>query len=344
MANFPGDLFAYNNPLISIYNPYTQSLTPEVPGGDLVPWRTTTPTFGISLPARIRAFNLIGQALKKPIMGEYLYEGDWAFHTPAQHDFKFFISRYKPYISIEKGTRVKISSDYKDINDFFRNHGSGARMDYFNPEAGYGVGLVTQMTYGWMRPASDGLVGPYKGVEFVNGYEILESKDNFHLPLVRIRTTEPNITAVIRMADPRYDLSNPYGVIFNFLNYRRWRHFYRPITQNYNKLTIPQIRTEINENVDHLEGMCLQKYNKKSGLFKSFVIQKMKQQTLVNINQYGIGIGSNLKVNSLIDPKERYTKPSFVVNKPFLFWLEHEWIKNYPLFIGFFNRDSWIRA
>lgn len=343
MSNFPGDLFAYNNPLISIYNPWTQSLTPAVPGGDLVPWRTNTQTFGITLPARIRAFHTIGEALKKPIMGEYLYEGDWAFHTPAQHDFKFFISRFKPYISIEEGTKISISSDANKINEFFRRHGSKARMQYFDPDAGYGVGLLSQMTYGWMRPALPAsLLNKYKGIEFTAGYEILESKDNFHLPLIRIRTSEPNITAVIKMVDPHYKASNPYQVVFNFLNNRRWRHFYRPITRNYTSLRIPQIQKEISEHVDHLNGMCLQKFNKQTGLFQSFTIQRIMQQTMVNINPAGVNIGSSLKVNSLIDPKEGYTRPHFSVDRPFLFWLEHEWIKSYPLFIGFFNRDAWV--
>ncbi len=343
MSNFPGDLFAYNNPLISIYNPWTQSLTPSVPGGTLVPWTSKTKTFGITLPARIRAFRTIGEALKKPIMGEYLYEGDWSFHSPAQHDFKFFVSRFQayPYVSIEEGTRIKISSDYKQINQFFKKHGSKQRIDYFDPAAGYGVGLLSQMTYGWNFPAQEALLNGYKAIEFTNGYEILESKDNFHLPMVRIRTSEPNITAVIKMTDPRYNPESPYQTIFNFLNQRRWRHFYRPITRDYTALRIPQIQTEISEDVDHLNGMCLQKFNKKTGLFQSFTIQDIKQQTIVNINPAGVNIGSNLKVKSLIDPKEGYTRPVFAVDRPFLFWLEHEWIKNYPLFMGFFNRNSW---
>jgi len=342
MSNFPGDLFAYNNPLISIFNPWSQSLTPSVPGGTLVPWKSKTKTFGITLPARIRAFHTIGEALKKPIMGEYLYEGDWSFHNPAQQDFKFFISRFKPYNSIEEGTKIKISSDYMQLNAFFQKHGSKQRVNYFDPASGYGVVLLSQMTYGWNFPAQESILNNnFKSLDFTRGYEILESKDNFHLPLIRIRTNQPNITAVIKMADPRYNPESPYQTIFNFLNQRRSRHFYRSVTRDYSVLRIPQIQTEISEDVDHLNGMCLQKYNKKTGLFQSFTVQEIKQQTIVNINTAGINIGSGLQVKSLIDAKEGYTRPAFAVNKPFLFWLEHDYIPNYPLFMGFFNRDAW---
>jgi hypothetical protein len=349
MSNFPGDLFAYNNPLISIYNPHTQSLTPEVPHGSLVPWVSKTKTFGITLSARLQAFHVIKEALSKHLLHQYIYEGEWNFHSPAQLDFKFFVGRYesKPYHSVEEGTRLKISSDFAVINDFFRKHGSLARMDYFDPMEGYGVGVLSTMTYGWQSVGLPTLINDtFRGFEMTNGYEILESQDNFHLPLIRIQTNNPNIKAVIKMANPQYNPENPYKLIFNFLNFRRWRHFYRKITKEYNSLKVPHIKTEISEDVGHLNGMCLNKYNKKTGLFQSATIARTQQQTLINIDDYGVNIGSTFKVNNLIVPKERfngYTRPPFVVDKPFLFWLEDDWVPSYPLFIGFFNRDAWVK-
>lgn len=340
MSNFPGDRFAYDNPLISTFNPWTQSFTPAIPGGTLVPWNTNTKTFGITMSARIRAFHVIRAALKTPKVGEYLYEGDWAYHTPAQRDFEFFVSRFKTQLPIENGTKLKISSNYNEINRFFQQNGSAAKMSKFNPNAGYGVGLISQMSYKWAQTAQDSVLNGYKSLDFTKGYEILQGKDNFNLPLIRIKTTNPHVTAVIKMTDPKYNSKSPYQPIFNFLDLRRWRGFYTPITKDYSVLRIPQILAEIEEDVDHLNGMCLRKYNKKDGLFESFTIQGIKQQTMVDINANGVNIGSTLQVKSL-NRKEGFTRPAFVVDKPFLFWLEHDEILSYPLFTGFFNRDSW---
>lgn len=327
MSNFPGNLYMYNNPLISMYTPWNTGF--NRPNGEVLsPSESSRPSSVITLFARVKAFHVLGLYLKEHDRMRYRFENEWQYSTPAQLDFKRYVDNYKPYISTEKNMTISI--------------------DYL--AEGLGVRVMSNFHIDWMFPAIERMIeGGFKGFGFDassggKGWKILEAKDNFHLKLIQIRTARPKMTVYLRQAIPGDDvIRNPYGMVHEFLNWRRTRNFYRDVSGRFSGLVVPVVNTRLVENTDHLLGMCLSRWGR-DGQRVPYRIAKMEQITDVKMNASGIGSKTVARVKQLRGSrKEGFNKPEYVVNRPFIMWLEADWIPQYPLIIGFYNKDTWVR-
>jgi len=365
MSNFIGDRFTFNNPLISKYNPATTSLTPYYNknnnpqiGLELSPLYSTNPSWILTVLPRIRAFKIIETQMQKPYNREWvnqykrgtnpdrtydgryewLYEGDWKTQNPAQKDFNFFIGRYKPNNRVEMATSVINTRNADELNGFF-----GKRIvKNINGEA-YGVRM--NINYEWLiKGNASFLANKWRAFELYKGYNILISKDNFHLPLIYIKTKDPNVHIGIKLIDTAFNARNPYKPIFNFLNLRRQRHFYRDATEEFNGLVVPQVRMEQLEDTNHLNGMCLSKFNSRNGMNRSYTVNNIYQYTTLTMNENGVKTNSDFiaGMNKEGYAHNRLMRGNFIVDRPFIMWVEHDWIPSYPLMIGMYNRDTWI--
>lgn len=354
MSNFIGDRYVYNNPLVSRYNPLTESVYPYCFGSDtssqivntntisLSPSTSPYESWSISLAPRVRAFKLIQMAAPKPInrYSEWMHEGEWKIYNSAQKDFNFFIKRYKPYPELESGTTTLTTDNQLKINKFY-----GRNLEIpinINKIIKAGVYAIKQtLNYKWAGQSTPTIISDkWKGFSITNNYNILISNNNFHLPLVYLQTTNPSIRVGIRMigesGDP-FNCKSPYQAVFDFLNMRCQRHFYRDVSRNFAGLIIPNINYKKLENTTHLNGMSI----------KNRTITNVLQYTTINMNQNGV---SSDDTNFLTRFKENFLyrtimdkKPNFMIDKPFVMWIESTCIPAYPINICMFNIDSWVK-
>lgn len=368
MSNFPGDRFAYNNPLISTFNPWDTKFSPNN-DYQLSPAESARASSTLTIPMRVKALYLLKEYIQRGDKGDrdiWRAENDWQFTTPAQNDLKWMAYQYKIFNTVESSMKISVNSDVKNVNKFLSENGANWKINMMGE--GMAVSIVNNFWYNFMFPPTGGKeiktnYGRFKAFTFprstnpfplghrrpenISGYQILEAKNNFHLHLIKIRTADPEISIYIRMAVPSYnEQTDPYAMKFEWDNWRRERNFYRDITRNYTSLTVPELATQLAENTQHIEGMCLSTWNNATGLKQKYKISRFIQITKLYLNASGFGSRSILSVTQP-KGKEGYPRQlmntDYQINRPFTMWMEHEQISHYPLSIGFYNFDTWVK-
>ena len=280
-------------------------------------------------------------------------------------------TRSNPYLS---GLKVKISKDSNDINSFFSQENSDLRVSAkTNCESSkneYNVALSQDVKLNWRantRKLQDGFL-----VSEPN-FEILEREPRSSLKfLVKLYTSDPHTSVwMMPINEIHYSQDDPYFWVKAIMNMHRDRPFYNRLTDRYDRVKVPNISYTQTSQVNTMSGLCMP-INKTNNWYQdtttdpiygggqvsdSFCLKNTYEDIKFNLTSNGIGTESSVlsKLGKRI-PKFWSTDGSsggyleafkgnlkdniFTIDRNVLVWIEHTYVK-YPLFVGYFNKDSW---
>jgi hypothetical protein len=368
----------FANPLVQFKLPTSNQLSYLGPP-------TRNSSFTVSLAIHQRTLRLIQTQLGKR------WNSHWIAKTGAQKDliayaysdatapspfgagsqYTAFSLDYPAVPPLIKDMKVKVGQDSKEVNDFLQREGSQLRLKEFNKAPGnYGVAIMANMKLKWKA-----LTTPTTIKNRYAGFTV--SPPNFDITeldpdltedyLIRLYTTDPNISIYIRMVGlVHYSSADPYHLVKSIRNKRRQRYFYDSVKSRFSSVSIPNVSTKFMENMSQFKGLCIPiisdtaKYRNYVSdpilaggrIANSFCIADAICDTQVNMNGKGLGEKTTsasstrqLKPKYIIEDgsgawMESFTQKKFIVDKPFILWVESMTQAN-PLFAGFFSTDSW---
>jgi hypothetical protein len=275
-------------------------------------------------------------------------QSQWYAIGGAQKDFKYFLDNYRHVYEIEKASNLIVSNNYNTINQWLRENKSNKSIKPFSPRD-LGAAVFFDLDLQWQVPAEKSVIAEqYRSFDVTNGFDILSSK-YFLLPVIQLQTAIPEITVFIEMIsgapnttedDPyHFNPSDPYRIPEKIINTRRNRQFFRSDKHLYLGVRIPEIMAILNENVEHLKNFKYRTFD------YTYSLAELILQTRIHMNASGFKSASSLRgeARNVCEPFGEMSKPMFVVDRPFLLWVSHEFVR-YPLFVAYFNSDSWIQV
>lgn len=363
MSYFTGAIDYYQNPLISYFNEYNTVFDPStVYQRKRIERSARQPSFSITIPARIKACKAIQERIEenqRKNISEYTGKTQITYYMPTQpqsqwygiggvqRDFKYFLDNYRHVYEIDKNTNLIVSNNYKTLNDWLYKLGTKSRIKPFSPRD-YGVALFFNLDLKWQVQAEKSIIAEqYKAFDITNAFDILSSK-YFLLPVIQLQTQIPEITVFIEMIsgapnttedDPYYfNPNDPYRIPQKIIDTRRNRQFFRSDKHLYLGVRIPEIFAILQENLDHLRNFKYRTFN------YTYSIAEISAHTQIKMNSNGFDSNTSFKTEArnVCEPFGELSKPLFVVDRPFLLWVSHKYVR-YPLFVAYFNSDSWIR-
>jgi hypothetical protein len=220
------------NPLVSFYLPSSNEISSK----------TNNKSFTISLVSRIQTFRLIQKELKKRQIDS------WIPKSPAQKDFVYMLysdaKGYEKWMSLGsgstafslsypliKGTKVLISDNKNKTNNFLKDNGSKQEVK----SDGNAVSILMNLNVKWLGITKITKIdNKFKGFKVSTEFDIYETRPYPWIHLIKLYTTDPNISVFIKMRKGTYyDTNNPYSNVKNIINERRQRRFFRKITKNF---------------------------------------------------------------------------------------------------------------
>lgn len=371
MSNFAGAKQFYQNPLISYFNQYSSEFTPPTLKQQLsVDKSYLQPSFTISLLPRIKVFKKIQEDIDRifhaktglPVGAiDYwttqltfyqasVHLSNWYPIGGAQKDFKYFVDNYRMIPDLEDNLKFIVTTNSRDLLNFTSKVGGVKNMPLGVNEIGaaavYSPKLSWSVGKGLVQNIKvDGKI--YKAFEIrTPGVRILSSK-YYQLPLIELRTTVPEIKVYIEMnsGSPNvndgngpmfYDRNDPYRLVQRIIDTRRNMQFFQSEMSVYQGAIIPEVLLIREEDTKHLDGF---QYRNQLG---TRIVKGFTQETKIHMGAGGVGLSSFGEAKSQPALCESFsTKPLLEVNRPFLMWISHELVR-YPLFVGYFNTDSWL--
>lgn len=366
MSYFPGAKEFYKNPLISFFNNSNSHFDPYTFRAKNLFNRTTSQaSYTISILPRIKIFKQIETLLQYNLRKQDLpysratqltyYQpikelSDYYYTNAAQKDLKYIVDAYRPIGTLEGFIKAKVSNSANTLNEFLKSLGSTAKILPF-PSNSLGAVALFDMILPWIPVCTESTIGDYKSFDITESIAILSSL-YFYLPIIEIQTKIPDIKIYIEMtsgspnttnANPFiFDPENPYKIFNEIIDTRRNREFFR-VSRDYIGARIPQIATRLREDTQHMMGF---KYRTRQN---THALAGFVQETQFTMDHKGIGVrsfASGVDVNKCQNGKENFENQTLnkmvSVNTPFLLYVMHTY-SQYPLFVGFFNTDSWVR-
>lgn len=362
MSYFPGAKELYKNPLISFFNNSDSQFSPySLRAKNLFQRTTSQPSYTISVLPRIKIFKQIEALLQYELNREKLpysrgtqeiyYQpikelSDYYYSNAAQKDLKYLVDSYRPIGTLENFIDAKVSNSANTLNEFLQSVGSKAKILPF-PGNSLGAAAIFNMILPWIPICDESTIGNYKAFDITESIAILSSL-YFYLPVIEIQTKIPDIKVYIEMtsgspnstdANPFiFNSENPYKIFNEIIDTRRNREFFR-VSKDYIGARIPQILALLKEDTQHMIGF---KYRTRQN---TNALSGFVQETRFSMNHKGIGVRSltsGTAVNKCKEGFENQTLNKMVsVNTPFLLYIMHTYCP-YPLFVGFFNTDTWV--
>jgi len=368
MSYFPGTLNYYQNPLISYFSEFHSEYYPSTQyQRSRIERSARQPSFCITIPARIKICKAIQERLHSQQVAKYgkgineyvgktqiVYymptqpQSQWYAIGGAQKDFKAFLDNYRHVYDIDKATNLIVSNNYRTINQWLQANGSKKLIKPFTPRD-LGAALFFDLDLKWKVPAEKSVIASqYSSFDVTNGFDILSSK-YYLLPVIQIQTIVPEITVFIEMLsgapnttedDPYYfNPKDPYRIPEKIIDTRRNRQFFRSDKHLYLGVRIPEIMAILNENVDHMKNFKFRTFD------YTYSLADIVMQTRINMNANGFKSKTSMRneARNVCEPFGELSKPMLVVDRPFLLWVSHEFVR-YPLFVAYFNTDAWVNV
>ena len=252
-----------------------------------------------------------------------------------------------------------------------QKEGSRLRLKEFEQKPGnHGVAIMANMKLQWKASTVPTMIkNRYAGFTVPRpNFDITQiDPDLTEDYLIRLYTTDPNISVYIRMVGlVHYSTEDPYHLVKSIRNKRRQRQFFDSIAPRYSGVSIPNVITRFVENVSQFKGLCMPvipdtaKYRNYVSdpilaggrIANSFCIADVVCDTRINMNSKGFGEKTTAASSTRqVKPKyiiedgsgawmESFTQKNFIIDRPFILWVESS-TNNNPIFAGFFSTDSW---
>ena len=275
--------------------------------------------------------------------------------------------------------RIFITDNINHANQFLRDNSSRQKVIMDNnpnklaSQTGHYVSIIMNLKLKWIAPALPTRIGNiFKGFKILSpNFDIVESEPYEWEHLIRLYTSNPQISIFIKMKEStHYNPQDPYEEIRGITSKRRSRYFYDTVKQKYSAINIPNVLMNFVEDTNHLSGLCIPVRKTRDLRNKyvanpievgatsanSFRVAEVKQETRVSMNDKGLGSKSSILAGvkpvkyryNVYDGSsggymESFGNMEFTVDKNFIMWIEHDYVKH-PIFVGYFNQDSWERV